>query len=364
MRCDQVRNCPGCSFLPPGLRPVLCRCRPQGTIKIGAPLALSGGAGGRRQEAAGRLRDVAGAGERGRRHQRRRHQDEGRADPPMTTSPTKSAQRRSPSAHHRRQGGFHAGAVRLRPHQGGRGRRRALRRADHRLRVVRAGAQPGVQVPVRHAVAQHGPVRFDGEHTSRRNAAAQDGSRSWAATTSFRRSTARAIRQPPKHGLDVVYDEFYPVGTLDHTASLTAIKAAKPDWIYVTGYTQDLILARKQMQDLGVEAPIVTMVTGPAYKEFIDGLGALAEGVTSSSWWHQATNYKGDDVWPRPRTSTESSPRRRPIPTTCTRPARPPRRALQNAIERAGSIDKKGARCAGGPTSRRSTARSSSAPTA
>ena len=36
------------------------------------------------------------------------------------------------------------------------------------------------------------------------------------------------------------------------------IKAAEPDWIYVTGYTQDLILARKQMADLGVSAPIVT----------------------------------------------------------------------------------------------------------
>jgi branched-chain amino acid transport system substrate-binding protein len=49
---------------------------------------------------------------------------------------------------------------------------------------------------------------------------------------------------------------------MDHSA-LSAIKAANPDWIYVTGYTQDLILARKQMADLGVKAPIVTMVAGP-----------------------------------------------------------------------------------------------------
>lgn len=94
-------------------------------------------------------------------------------------------------------------------------------------------------------------------------------------------------------GLEVVYDQLYSVGTMDHSAAMSAIKSAEPDWVYMTGYTQDLILGRKQMQDLGVSAPIITMVTGPAYREFTDGLGALAEGVTSSTWWHHATAYTG-----------------------------------------------------------------------
>lgn len=93
-------------------------------------------------------------------------------------------------------------------------------------------------------------------------------------------------------GLEVVYNELYAVGTMDHSAAMSAIKAAEPDWVYMTGYTQDLILGRKQMQDLGVEAPIITMVTGPAYREFTEGLGELAEGVTSSTWWHHATAYE------------------------------------------------------------------------
>ncbi|MEO0761880.1 MAG: amino acid ABC transporter substrate-binding protein [Pseudomonadota bacterium] len=100
-------------------------------------------------------------------------------------------------------------------------------------------------------------------------------------------------------GLEVVYDELYPVGALDHSAALSAIKSAAPDWIYMTGYTQDLILGRKQMADLGVEAPIITMVTGPAYREFTEGLGTLADGVTSSTWWHHATTYENAvGVWP------------------------------------------------------------------
>ena len=100
-----------------------------------------------------------------------------------------------------------------------------------------------------------------------------------------------------KSGLKVVYSGYYPIGTVDHSAALTAMRQVKPDWVFVTGYSQDLILARKQMADLGLKAPIVTMITGPVYKEFIDALGPLAENVTSSTWWHWATPFKSDDVF-------------------------------------------------------------------
>ncbi len=98
-------------------------------------------------------------------------------------------------------------------------------------------------------------------------------------------------------GLKVVYSGTYAIGSVDHSAALTAMRQVKPDWVYVTGYSQDLILARKQMADLGLMAPIVTMITGPVYKEYIDALGPLAENVTSASWWHWATPFKSDDVF-------------------------------------------------------------------
>src|SRR5215470_4718399 len=143
-------------------------------------------------------------------------------------------------------------------------------------------------------------------------------------------------------GLDVVYDQLYAVGTMDHSASLSAIKSANPDWIYVTGYTQDLILARKQMSDLGVKAPIITMVAGPAYKEYIDGLGSLANGVTSSSWWHQATSYKGVGVWPTTEDFyKEFLAKEKSDPDYVHASCAATVVILQDAIERAGSADKK-----------------------
>ena len=114
----------------------------------------------------------------------------------------------------------------------------------------------------------------------------------------FPKIMAKALaREAPKAGIEVVYDTLYPVGALDHSSSITSIRSKKPDWIYVTGYTQDLVLFRQQMEDLGVKAPIITMITGPAYKEFMDNLGSLADGVTSASWWHHSTGYTGDDVF-------------------------------------------------------------------
>jgi branched-chain amino acid transport system substrate-binding protein len=158
----------------------------------------------------------------------------------------------------------------------------------------------------------------------------------------FPKATAQGIAAAARAaGLDVYYDQLYAVGTMDHSAALSAIKAGNPDWVYVTGYTQDLILARKQMSDLGVKAPIITMLAGPAYKEYIDGLGNLANGVTSSSWWHQATTYKGVGVWPTTEAfyqefvaSEKSDPDY--VHASCAAATV----VLQDAIERAGSVDK------------------------
>jgi branched-chain amino acid transport system substrate-binding protein len=158
----------------------------------------------------------------------------------------------------------------------------------------------------------------------------------------FPKSMAQGISAAAKSaGLDVTYDQLYAVGTMDHSAALSAIKATNPDWVYATGYTQDLILIRKQMADLGVKAPIITMVAGPAYKEYTDGLGNLANGVTSSSWWHHATNYKGIGVWPTTADFyKEFVAKEKSDPDYVHASCAAAVIVLADAIERAGSTDK------------------------
>jgi branched-chain amino acid transport system substrate-binding protein len=100
-----------------------------------------------------------------------------------------------------------------------------------------------------------------------------------------------------KRGLEVVYFEKYPIGTLDHSAALTQLRAKNPDWIVVTGYINDLILARKQANDLRIRSQVITMINGPAYKEWIDATGPLAENVTTASWFSPVLNYQSEDVF-------------------------------------------------------------------
>lgn len=97
-----------------------------------------------------------------------------------------------------------------------------------------------------------------------------------------------------KEGLEAVYDGLYSPGSLDFSNILTEIKAKNPDWIYASGYIQDLILLRRQMASLGVTPKVVTMNAGAAYPEFEQNLGPLSNHVTSSAWWHPSVTY-GDN---------------------------------------------------------------------
>jgi len=100
-----------------------------------------------------------------------------------------------------------------------------------------------------------------------------------------------------QRGLQVVYNEKYAIGALDHSGALVQIKAVKPDWLFVSGYTNDMILIRQQMQDAGLSVKLLTMIIGPSYREFTESIGALAEDVTSAVWWHPVAKYEGQDIF-------------------------------------------------------------------
>jgi branched-chain amino acid transport system substrate-binding protein len=51
------------------------------------------------------------------------------------------------------------------------------------------------------------------------------------------------------------------------------------------------------MGDLGLKPQVLSMIAGPAYKEFVDATGPQAENVSSASWWHPSVRYKGQDIF-------------------------------------------------------------------
>ncbi|MGB8436399.1 MAG: amino acid ABC transporter substrate-binding protein [Burkholderiales bacterium] len=143
-----------------------------------------------------------------------------------------------------------------------------------------------------------------------------------------------------KRGLEVVFFEKYAIGTLDHASALSQIKAQSPDWIFATGYTNDLVLMRKQMADLKIEAPVITMIAAPAYQEFIDATGKLSENISSASWWHPAVRYKGKDIFGTTENFVKLyEAKYKSTPDYAEASAAAAGALYQMAIERAGSLD-------------------------
>ncbi len=144
-----------------------------------------------------------------------------------------------------------------------------------------------------------------------------------------------------KRGMEVVVFEKYAIGAMDHASALTQMRAARPDWVIATGYVNDLILIRKQMADISVRAPLITMINGPAYQEFIDAVGSLSDNVTSAAWWHPAAKYKGDDIFKSAENYTKLfKAKYNSEPDFTTAGGSAIGVVLQMAIEKAGTIDR------------------------
>lgn len=143
------------------------------------------------------------------------------------------------------------------------------------------------------------------------------------------------------NGFEVVYFEKYAINTLDHSATLSQIKSLAPQWIFVTGYINDLLLVRKQMADQQIGATVVSMIAGPAYQEFIDAAGPTAENVTSAAWWHPAAQYSGKDIFGTTANYVKLFREKyKSDPDYAQASASVSGALFQMAIERAGSIDR------------------------
>ena len=143
------------------------------------------------------------------------------------------------------------------------------------------------------------------------------------------------------NGLVVAYFEKYAIGTLDHSATLSQIKSLAPQWIFVTGYINDLLLVKKQMADQQIKATVVSMIAGPAYQEFIDAAGAGGENITSAAWWHPAAQYSGKDIFGTTQNYVKLFKEKfKSEPDYAQASASVAGALFQMAIEKAGSLDK------------------------
>lgn len=157
----------------------------------------------------------------------------------------------------------------------------------------------------------------------------------------FPQSIAREIMMASRErNLNIIFHKRYAVGMTDYSMLLEKLEHAAPNWIFALGYTEDLILLRKQMYNFNIEVPVLTMIAAPAYQEFIDATGSLAEYITSSAWWHPAVKYSGNDIFGTTEQFVQSFENRYGFkPDYVEATAAVGGVLFQLAIERAGSFD-------------------------
>jgi branched-chain amino acid transport system substrate-binding protein len=71
----------------------------------------------------------------------------------------------------------------------------------------------------------------------------------------------------------------------------------QPDWIFVSGYLEELITFTKNMKQLDVNTKVVSMTAGPSYVDYITSLGKDADYVSTPTWWHEKARWEGGDIF-------------------------------------------------------------------
>ncbi len=94
-------------------------------------------------------------------------------------------------------------------------------------------------------------------------------------------------------GMQVVVDDKLPPELNDMAATLTKIKALKPDLLLVSGHTKGATLAVRQTAEMRVDVPMIG-ITHCDSAQVAETLGAAAEYFLCASQWDRSLSYRDD----------------------------------------------------------------------
>lgn len=94
-------------------------------------------------------------------------------------------------------------------------------------------------------------------------------------------------------GMKMVIDDKLPKELNDMTATLTKVKALRPDLLVVSGHSKGAALAIRQISDMKVDVPMLAMTHCDA-AQIIDKFGKDAEYTLCASQWAPSLSYRDD----------------------------------------------------------------------
>jgi len=102
------------------------------------------------------------------------------------------------------------------------------------------------------------------------------------------------VEDANKYGMKILIDDKLPPEINDMSATLTKVKAVKPDMLLVSGHEKGATLVVRQTAEMKVDVPIVATTHCDSAK-IAETLAKQAEGVLCGSQWDRHLAYK--DQW-------------------------------------------------------------------
>ncbi len=150
-----------------------------------------------------------------------------------------------------------------------------------------------------------------------------------------------------KYGMQIVVDDKLPRDLSDMSATLTKVKALKPDLLVVSGHSKGAATAVRQIGEMGISVPMLA-VTHCEAADVTGKFGDTANGILCSTQWAETLTYADDFFGSAAeynaefkQTYTEYADKKVPYQTAQASAAV---WVFKDAFERAGTLDKEAVR--------------------
>lgn len=93
-----------------------------------------------------------------------------------------------------------------------------------------------------------------------------------------------------KYGMKIVIDDKMPRDLSDISATLTKVKALRPDILVVSGHSKGAATAARQIKEMKIQVPIIAITHCEAAK-IIAKFGSATEGILCPTQWSETLSY-------------------------------------------------------------------------
>lgn len=94
-------------------------------------------------------------------------------------------------------------------------------------------------------------------------------------------------------GIDIVFQETYPLGTQDLSQTLRGAQDADPDAFLAFSYPDETFLMTGQAIEIGFNPDVFMAAVGVAFPPFRDAFGPAAEGIIGTGAWNPNVDIPG-----------------------------------------------------------------------